>query len=128
MADAKNSNGKIIQILGAVVDVEFVGNPPPINTALTVKSPSVPSGILTLEVAAHLGESRVRAIALSTTDGLKRGQEVINTKAEISVPVGKEILGRMFNVIGEPIDDKPKPKRPKHFRFIGQHQNLKIKK
>ncbi len=109
----KNINGKIIQVIGAVVDVGFAGNPPPINTALLVKSPIVPSGILTLEVAAHLGEGRVRAIALSSTDGIKRGQEVVNTQAEISVPVGNEILGRMFNVIGEPIDDKPKPKTTK---------------
>jgi len=107
---ADNTQGKIVQVIGAVVDVAFAATPPPLNTALSVKSPVIADGELILEVAAHLGEGRVRAIAMGPTDGLKRGQTVTNTKAEISVPVGKEILGRMFNVVGAPIDDLPKPK------------------
>ena len=104
-----NTKGKIIQIIGVVVDVEFKGKMPEINTALLTTSPTVAGGDLTLEVAAHLGDRRVRTIALASTDGLRRGQEVVNTGQPITVPVGKEILGRMFNVVGDPIDNKPKP-------------------
>ena len=110
---ADNVKGKIIQIIGVVVDVEFKGIMPEINTALITKSPTVAGGNLTLEVAAHLGDRKVRTIALASTDGLRRGQEVVNTGEPITVPVGKEILGRMFNVVGEPIDDKPKPETKK---------------
>lgn len=98
------NKGKIIQIIGAVVDVDFSESGVPVlYNALEV-------GQLTLEVVGHLGESRVRAIALGPTDGLKRGQEVIDTGKPISVPVGKVTLGRLFNVLGQPIDDKPQPK------------------
>lgn len=107
----KNSKlGKITQIIGPVVDVEFEGTPPPLYQALTVKSKVAASGILTLEVAAHLGRGIVRAVALGPTDGLARGAEVTDTGDLIKVPVGKEILGRMFNVVGEPIDGKAAPK------------------
>jgi F-type H+-transporting ATPase subunit beta len=100
--------GKVIQVVGVIVDVEFKeGKIPAIYDALHVKRPS---GLLTLEVAQHLDEHTVRAIALATTDGLCRGDEVTNTGAPISVPVGAETQGRMFNVIGEPIDGKPAPK------------------
>jgi F-type H+-transporting ATPase subunit beta len=96
--------GKITQIVGVVVDVEFGGgNLPAINNALQVKNGD---DLLTLEVALHLSESSVRAIALSTTDGLKRGAEVTDTGAPISVPTGEATLGRMFNVTGDPIDGK----------------------
>jgi F-type H+-transporting ATPase subunit beta len=111
MAD---NTGKIIQIIGAVVDVHFAGGLPLINTALTVESSVAAGGVLTLEVAAHMGDGVVRTIALASTDGLKRGAVVTNTKSEIKVPVGKEILGRMFNVVGDPIDEKPKPKTDKY--------------
>jgi F-type H+-transporting ATPase subunit beta len=101
---AKIKLGKITQIVGVVIDVEFsAGNLPPIYNALTVKHGD---GLLTMEVAQHLSESSVRAIALSSTDGLRRGSEVTDTGSAISVPVGDQTLGRMFNVTGEPIDNK----------------------
>jgi F-type H+-transporting ATPase subunit beta len=104
---SKENTGKIIQVVGVVVDVEFSkGALPTIYDALHIKRPK---GVLTLEVAQHLDEQTVRAIALAATDGLKRGEEVINTGAPISVPVGQETQGRMFNVVGDAIDGKPQP-------------------
>ncbi len=97
--------GKIIQIIGPVVDVEFA-EVPTLHNALTVKSEVAKGGILTLEVAAHLGSGRVRTVALGPTDGLKRGTEVVDTGSPITVPVGPKTLGRMFNVVGETIDGK----------------------
>ncbi|MEK7166770.1 MAG: F0F1 ATP synthase subunit beta, partial [Patescibacteria group bacterium] len=97
--------GKIIQIIGPVVDVEFA-EVPTLHNALTVKSEVAKCGILTLEVAAHLGSGRVRTVALGPTDGLKRGTEVVDTGSPITVPVGPKTLGRMFNVVGETIDGK----------------------
>lgn len=102
------NTGTITQIVGVVVDVEFTGDIPAINDALLVERKS--EHTVTLEVAQHLSESTVRAIALSSTDGLKRGQEVVATGAPISVPVGEETQGRMFNVTGDAIDGKPTPK------------------
>jgi len=99
--------GKIIQIVGVVVDVEFAGDLPAMYDALHIKDGK---RTVTLEVAQHLSESTVRAIALSSTDGLKRGQEVEATGSPITVPVGVETQGRMFNVTGDPIDGKPAPK------------------
>lgn len=100
--------GTIVQIIGVVVDVQFdEAKIPAIYEALHVASEHSASKILVLEVASHLGDGRVRAIALGTTDGLRRGDEVAATGAPISVPVGKKTLGRMFNVVGEPIDGKP---------------------
>jgi F-type H+-transporting ATPase subunit beta len=104
---ANENIGTIIQVVGVVIDVEFKGELPKIYDALHVKREK---STLTLEVAQHLDEHTVRAIALSTTDGLTRGQEVIATGAPISVPVGDETQGRMFNVVGDPIDGKPAPK------------------
>lgn len=98
-----SNTGKIIQVVGVVVDVQFDGKIPAINDALHIKQKN---GTLTLEVAQHLDEHSVRAIALATTDGLKRGDEVIATGAAISVPVGEATQGRMFNVTGDPIDGK----------------------
>lgn len=98
------TTGKIIQIVGVVVDVEFEGGLPAIYDALIIKHDKK---TITLEVAQHLDETTVRAIALSSTDGLKRGQEVTATGAPISVPVGQETQGRMFNVTGDAIDGKP---------------------
>jgi len=97
------SKGKITQIIGAVVDVKFDGDLPEILSALECKNGD---NRLVLEVAQHLGESVVRTIAMDATEGLKRGDEVTNTKAPIQVPVGPETLGRIINVIGEPIDEK----------------------
>ena len=97
--------GKITQIIGAVVDVKFDGELPEILTALECNNSG---NRLVLEVAQHLGESSVRTIAMDATEGLKRGDEVIDTGSPIKVPVGPETLGRIINVIGEPIDQKGK--------------------
>ncbi len=111
----KTKNGKITQIVGVVVDVEFAtGNLPAIFNALTLEHDGQK---ITLEVAQHLSESSVRAVALSSTDGIERGTEVVDTGAAISVPVGDATLGRMFSVTGEPIDGKGgtfKEKAPIH--------------
>ena len=98
-----NKKGKITQIIGAVVDVNFESDLPEIYTALEASNGG---SKLILEVAQHLGENDVRTIAMDATEGLKRGDEVVNTKAPISVPVGPETLGRIINVIGESIDEK----------------------
>jgi F-type H+-transporting ATPase subunit beta len=95
--------GSIVQIVGVVVDVEFENNLPAIYNGLTVP---MNNGELVLEVAQHLSKNAVRAIALGPTDGLQRGAVVTDTGAPISVPVGDKTLGRMFNVVGEPIDGK----------------------
>ena len=98
-----SSNGSISQIMGAVVDVTFDGELPAILNALETDNHG---NRLVLEVAQHLGESTVRCIAMDTTEGLVRGQEVADTGAGIEVPVGPEMLGRIINVIGEPIDER----------------------
>ncbi|MDP6710910.1 MAG: F0F1 ATP synthase subunit beta [Pelagibacteraceae bacterium] len=107
--------GKIIQVIGAVIDVQFEDDLPEILTALEVDNGG---NKLILEVAQHLGENRVRTIAMDSTEGLKRGDQVKNTGAPISVPVGPETLGRIINVIGQPIDQrgelKTKEKWPIH--------------
>ena len=100
---AKNNVGKISQVTGAVVDVQFDGDLPKILNALHTKNESK---ILVLEVAQHLGENAVRTIAMDSTEGLERGSEVTDTGEPISVPVGPETLGRIMNVIGEPIDER----------------------
>jgi F-type H+-transporting ATPase subunit beta len=98
----QNATGAVVQVVGVVVDVEFPqGHLPAINNALTVQ---VDDKTLIFEVAQHLSETVVRTISLASTDGLKRGDAVSDTGASISVPVGDNTLGRMFNVIGEPID------------------------
>ena len=105
-----SQKGTIIQIVGVVVDVEFTGRLPAIFNALVVERKE---GDLILEVAQHLSQTTVRAIALGPTDGLARGASVINTAAPINVPVGDATLGRMFNVIGQPIDGQPAPAKAK---------------
>ena len=109
--DTKNSKqGKIIQVIGAVVDAEFPqGSTPEIYDALEVTyrlADSDSDSKLVLETQQHLGENRVRTVAMSSTEGLVRGMEVLNTGAPISVPVGEKVLGRIFNVIGETVDNK----------------------
>ncbi|MCH7554462.1 MAG: F0F1 ATP synthase subunit beta [Proteobacteria bacterium] len=99
----KKSLGKITQIIGAVVDVKFEGDLPAILNALHC---DLGDRLLVLEVAQHLGESTVRTIAMDTTEGLVRGQEITDTGEPIMVPVGPETLGRIMNVIGEPIDER----------------------
>lgn len=103
--------GKIIQVMGPVVDVQFTGEMPQINNALEIKvKPEDNNGVeinLTLEVSLFLGSGVLRTIAMDSTDGLTRGMEVIDTGKPISVPVGHVTLGRIFNVLGQPIDGKP---------------------
>jgi len=102
MATVLSNTGKIAQVIGAVVDVAFDGELPAILTALETDNNG---NRLVLEVAQHLGEGTVRTIAMDSTDGLTRGQDVRSTGAQITVPVGPKTLGRILNVIGEPIDD-----------------------
>ncbi len=109
--------GKIKQIIGPVVDVEFEGDLPPILNALHVK---IEKNRVVLEVAQHLGENTVRSVAMSATDGLKRGIEVNDTGAPIQVPVGPETLGRITNVIGEPIDELGEIKTKKTYSIHRQ--------
>ncbi len=118
MATAKT--GKVIQVIGPVVDVEFhAGELPKLYDALTLSNKSIndKANNLVLEVAQHLGENTVRAIAMDSTDGLVRGQEVNATGAPIMMPVGEATLGRILNVIGEPVDEKG-PVTTKEFRPI----------
>jgi F-type H+-transporting ATPase subunit beta len=103
------NEGKVAQVIGAVVDVEFEDKLPAILNAITVDQPGdadkdVPDVKITLEVAAHLGDNMVRALAMSSTDGLVRGTPVVDTGQPITVPVGEKTLGRIMNVIGEPTD------------------------
>jgi F-type H+-transporting ATPase subunit beta len=100
---ASNKAGKITQVLGAVVDVAFEGELPPIMNALITK---IGDQEVVLEVAQHLGENTVRTIAMDATEGMQRGQEVTDQGNPISVPVGPETLGRIMNVIGDPIDER----------------------
>src|SRR6186997_1386211 len=99
---ATNKVGKIRQVMGAVVDVQFDGHLPEILNALETTNQGQR---LVLEVAQHLGENTVRTVAMDTSEGLVRGQPVRDTGQPISVPVGDETLGRIMNVIGEPVDE-----------------------
>ena len=101
---ANNATGKIQQVIGAVVDVQFEGDLPAILNALHTKNGD---STLVLEVAQHLGENTVRTIAMDSTEGLVRGAPVEDTGAPITVPVGPETLGRILNVIGDPVDERP---------------------
>ena len=97
-----NAKGKITQVIGAVVDVQFDDHLPAILNSLTTSNNGKK---LVLEVAQHLGENTVRTIAMDATEGLVRGQEVVDTDGPISVPVGAATLGRILNVVGEPVDE-----------------------
>jgi F-type H+/Na+-transporting ATPase subunit beta len=102
-------NGRITQVIGPVVDVEFPpGALPPVYAALALTNPGIDDreNNLIIEVAQHLGENTARCIAMDSTEGLVRGMAVLNTGAPISMPVGKEVLGRILNVIGEPVDER----------------------
>src|SRR4051794_19029338 len=104
------ATGKITQVIGAVVDVQFEGHLPAILNALEtnnagLKTDTNPNGRLVLEVAQHLGESTVRTVAMDTSEGLVRGQDVTDTGQPIAVPVGDECLGRIINVVGDPVDE-----------------------
>src|SRR6202049_2471926 len=100
---ARTNSGTIAQIIGAVVDVRFEGELPPILTALQVDNAG---RTLVLEVAQHLGENIVRTVAMDTTDGLVRGAEVVDTGSPTMMPAGPETRGRILNVIGEPVDER----------------------
>jgi F-type H+-transporting ATPase subunit beta len=103
-----NSMGRVVQVIGPVVDVAFdTAELPEINTALLLTNKAIDNreDNLTVEVAQHLGEKMVRCVAMDTTDGLTRGQAVKNTNAPISIPVGPEVLGRIMNVVGDPVDE-----------------------
>merc|ERR1719230_760108 len=102
-AVASLHTGKVTQVIGAVVDVQFDGHLPAILNALEVKDHEIR---LVLEVAQHMGESTVRTIAMDATEGLVRGQGVEDTESPICIPVGEQVLGRIMNVIGEPIDER----------------------
>lgn len=108
----KEASGKVTQVLGAVVDVRFEGELPEILNALHAENQGK---TLVLEVAQHLGESTVRTIAMDITDGLVRGQEVVDTGSPITVPVGPETLGRIINVVGEPVDERGPVKTKQRF-------------
>ena len=104
---AEQNVGKIVQVIGAVLDIKFSGgHMPALNNAIEIHNGDRK---IVAEVSKHLGDDVVKCIAMSSTDGLKRGMDAIDTGKPISVPVGRETLGRMFNVVGEPIDDKPMP-------------------
>src|SRR5579871_1703019 len=105
MATAANQIGRITQVMGAVVDVQFEGHLPAILNSLETKNAG---NRLVLEVAQHLGESTVRTVAMDTSEGLVRGQEVIDTGKPIAVPVGDGTLGRIMNVVGDPVDEAGK--------------------
>ncbi|MEE0867103.1 MAG: F0F1 ATP synthase subunit beta [Clostridia bacterium] len=105
---ANKNTGKVISIIGPVLDIKFEnGNLPNLLNAVEIKHGD---RTITVEVAQHIGDDVVRCIAMSSTDGLVRGMEAVDTGAGISVPVGKETLGRIFNLLGEPVDNKPAPK------------------
>lgn len=103
------NTGRVTQVVGVVVDVEFTGKLPAVNNALALTMPD--GSRLTLEVAAHLGGNQVRSVALGLTDGLSRGVAVEDLGGPISVPVGQGTLGRMFNILGQPIDGQAKPSK-----------------
>ncbi len=111
---AEKNVGKITQIIGAVLDIKFSeGKLPEINDAITIATKD--GGELTVEVSQHLGDDTVKCIAMGPTDGLVRGMEAVATGAPITVPVGENTLGRMFNVLGQPIDNKPASECKEHF-------------
>src|SRR6188472_2021910 len=120
MATPANVTGHITQVIGAVVDVQFEGHLPAILNAIETKNGN---NRLVLEVAQHLGESTVRTIAMDTTEGLVRGQEVKDTGNPIMVPVGAGTLGRIMNVIGEPVDEQG-PVKAEDLRAIHQEAPL----
>jgi F-type H+-transporting ATPase subunit beta len=131
-----NSIGRIVQVIGPVVDVAFdSAELPEINTALLASNPSIDQtpDNLVIEVAQHLGEHMVRCVAMDSTDGLTRGQPVKNTGAPISMPVGPEVLGRILNVVGKPVDEAgpvvTKQTRPIHRSappFVDQSVNIEM--
>ena len=117
----KNKYGVITQVIGAVVDVKFNEYLPEISNALECENNG---NKLILEVAQHLGENTVRTVSMDTTEGLKRGDKVIDTGSPIKVPVGPETLGRIINVVGDPIDERGDLKTKEKWANIDQHPCL----
>src|SRR5688500_19961370 len=116
--------GKVVQVIGPVIDIEFPEGLPEIYNAVRVVSeggPGVEKIDVVAEVEQHLGENRVRAVAMKPTDGMTRGMDVIDTGAPISVPVGPETLGRVLNVLGEPVDFPDRPVMSKERWPIHRH-------
>ena len=112
--------GKVTQVMGPVLDVEFPeGQIPAINNALKLTNPSLGSDNenLTLEVALHLGDNQVRTIAMDATEGIARGMKVRDTGEQISIPVGPEVLGRILNVTGDPVDEAGPVKNKKEVPY-----------
>src|SRR5689334_9876648 len=110
------NKGKIVQVVGPVVDVAFPAKLPAINSALTVDYRVDGQPIrLTLEVQQHLGERWARAVSMSGTEGLKRGYEAVDTGAPISMPVGECVMGRVFDVCGNPVDERGPVKAEKYY-------------
>src|SRR6266705_4254035 len=102
-SEQKRNVGKVVQVIGPVLDVEFEPEQlPELYNAVTVK---VDSGQLVADVEQHIGRNQVRAVAMSSTDGVVRGMDVVDTGQPITVPVGKAALGRILNVLGEPVDE-----------------------
>ncbi len=136
METTDNKIGKVVQVMGPVVDVEFKEEElPPIFTALKITNPLLNDNKwnLVLEVAQQLGGRRVRCVAMDSTDGVKRGEDALNTGEGISIPVGKEALGRLINVVGEPIDEfgpiEAKERWPIHRpapKFVEQSTKLEV--
>ncbi|HEY8488096.1 MAG TPA: F0F1 ATP synthase subunit beta, partial [Thermaerobacter sp.] len=114
---AEKNVGRVVQVIGPVVDIEFPeGNLPDIYNAIKIQAKTEEVEIdLTVEAAQHLGNNVVRCVAMASTDGLQRGMPAVDTGGPISVPVGREVLGRMFNVLGEPIDGKEPPQAKKRY-------------
>ena len=116
--------GKVVQVIGPVIDIEFTGGLPEIYNAVRIVSeakPGVEKIDVVAEVEQHLGENRVRTVAMKPTDGMTRGMEVIDTGAPIKVPVGPETLGRVLNVLGEPVDFPDRPVNAKEHWPIHRH-------
>nr|WP_330369410.1 hypothetical protein [Clostridioides mangenotii] len=115
--------GKIVQIVGAVLDVKFEDEKslPNLLNALVIK---LGEREIVAEVAQHIGDDTVRCIAMSATDGVVRGMEAQDTGGPISVPVGNATLGRIFNLLGNPIDGKPAPESAPSYLYIGQRLNM----
>jgi F-type H+/Na+-transporting ATPase subunit beta len=111
------NKGKIVQIIGPVVDVEFAGGVPAIYNALTAEFdvPGQGRAKQTLEIEQHLGDGWVRCVCMSSTEGMKRGYEVVDTGGPISMPVGDVVMGRVFNVVGEPVDERGPVKAEKYY-------------
>ncbi len=125
------STGTVVAVIGPVVDVKFSeGDLPDIYTSLELKNPSTDEKLV-CEVAQHLGDGVVRSVAMSSTEGLRRGVDVLNTGEPIAVPVGSNVLGRILNVLGEPIDNKPAVESEKKYpihRPVPAYENLSTQK